>query len=187
MIFDDMMMISDDIWWHGDDIWWYLMTWLWSKPRWYQARSLLVVYGPAVRRLWQGVWGAVPKPRRENQLAKSVGAQSCTLKNWTGISQIYHTLLNLMTSLFDILQPFFQISGINLQFIPLKLIQILRSEKMKMVKNFTADYFWWNQSSSLCKTYVEMKILKYFCWEFSEKMRKKRKCWEKSKYADRIP
>ena len=46
-----------------------------------------------------------------------------------GFSQIYHHLLKLLTSLFDILQPFSEISSINLKFIPLKLMTILRSEK----------------------------------------------------------
>ncbi len=159
-----------------------------SKPRWYQARSLLVVYGPAVRRrLWQGVWGVVSKRRRENRLPKSASAPGCCQKMRLGFSGIYYHLLILLTSLLDILQPFSQISSINLKSIPLKLMTILRSRKNEMLKNFTAEYFWWSRSGSLCKTYVEMKILKYFCWEFSEKMRKKQKCWEKSKYADRIP
>ena len=41
----------------------------------------------------------------------------------------YHVLHKLLTYLFDILQPFSEISSINLKFIPLKLMTILRSEK----------------------------------------------------------
>ena len=41
---------------------------------------------------------------------------------------------------------------------------------MKMFKNFTADHFWQIWSSPLYKTYVEMKIWKYLCWEYPENM-----------------
>ena len=40
-------------------------------------------------------------------------AESCTQKMCLSFSQIYHHLLKLLTSLLDIFQPFFQISGRN--------------------------------------------------------------------------
>ena len=73
--------------------------------------------------------GVQPILGRKNPLPKSRSAESCTQKMCLGFSQIYHHLLKLLTSLFDILQPFSEISSINLKFIPLKLMTILRSEK----------------------------------------------------------
>ena len=43
--------------------------------------------------------------------------------------KFYHALHKLLTYLFDILQPFFEISSINLKFIPLKLMTILEIHK----------------------------------------------------------
>ena len=73
--------------------------------------------------------GVQPILGRKNRQAKCRFSESCTQKMRLGFSQIYHHLLKLLTSLFDILQPFSEISSINLKFIPLKLMTILRSEK----------------------------------------------------------
>ena len=73
--------------------------------------------------------GVQPILGRKNRIANPRSAESCTQKMRLGFSQIYHHLLKLLTSLFDILQPFSEISSINLTFIPLKLMTILRSEK----------------------------------------------------------
>ena len=82
--------------------------------------------------------GVQPILGRKNPLAKYKTAQSCCQKMRLGFSQIYHHLLKLLTSLFDILQPFSEISSINLKFIPLKLMTILRSEKKsKIFENLT--------------------------------------------------
>ena len=66
---------------------------------------------------------------RKNSSPNTRSAQSCTQKMRLCFSQIYHHLLKLLTSLFDILQPFSEICSINLKFISLKLMTIFRSEK----------------------------------------------------------
>ena len=68
---------------------------------------------------------------KENCSPNRRSAESCTKKMRLGFSQIYHHLLKLLTSLFDILQSFSEISSINLKFIQLKLMTILRSEKIE--------------------------------------------------------
>ena len=73
--------------------------------------------------------GVQPILGRKNHSPNTKTAESCTQKMRLGFSQIYHHLLKLLTSLFDILQPFSEISSINLKFIPLKLMTIFRSEK----------------------------------------------------------
>ena len=75
--------------------------------------------------------GVQPILGRKKSSAKCKTAESCTQKMRLGFSQIYHHLLKLLTSLFDILQPFSEISSINLKFISLKLMTILRSEKIR--------------------------------------------------------
>ena len=77
--------------------------------------------------------GVQPILGRKNRLAKFRFAESCTQKMRLDFPQIYHHLLKLLTSLFDILQPFSEISSINLKFIPLKVITILRSEKKSRI------------------------------------------------------
>ena len=97
-----------------------------SKPRWYQARSLLVVYGPAVRRrLWQGVWGVVSKRRRENPLPNRTCVQSCSVSAGS-LTQSYdkppwHT------------STVIHISGVNLSYEISKLMIILRSWKAILI------------------------------------------------------
>ena len=73
--------------------------------------------------------GVQPILGRKNRLANTRSAESCCQKMRLGFSQIYHHLLKLLTSIFDIRQPFSEISSINLKFILLKLMTILRSEK----------------------------------------------------------
>ena len=73
--------------------------------------------------------GVQPILGRKNRPPKCRSAESCCQKMCLGLSQIYHHLLKLLTSLFDILQPFSEISSINLKFIPLKMMTILISEK----------------------------------------------------------
>ena len=78
--------------------------------------------------------GVQPILGRKNPPANPKTVESCTQKMCLGFSQIYHHLLKLLTSLFDILQPFSEISSINLKFIPLKLMTILRSEKIENIR-----------------------------------------------------
>ena len=78
--------------------------------------------------------GVQPILGRKNHPANPKTAESCTQKMRLGFSQIYHHLLKLLTSLFDILQPFSEISSINLKFIPLKLMTILKSEKIENIQ-----------------------------------------------------
>ena len=81
--------------------------------------------------------GVQPILGRKNHPAKYKTAQICCQKMCLSFSQIYHHLLKLLTSLFDILQPFSEISSINLKFIQLKLMTILRSKKSKIFENLT--------------------------------------------------
>ena len=78
--------------------------------------------------------GVQPILGRKNRLANTRFAESCTQKMRLGFSQIYHHLLKLLTSLFDILQQFSEISSINLKFIPLKMMTILKSEKIENIR-----------------------------------------------------
>ena len=78
--------------------------------------------------------GVQPILGRKNRLPKFRIAESCTQKMRLCFSQIYHHLLKLLTSLFDILQPFSEISSINLKFISLKLVTISRSEKIENIR-----------------------------------------------------
>ena len=86
--------------------------------------------------------GVQPILGRKNRLANTKSAESCTQKMRSSFSQIYHHLLKFLTSLFDILRQFFEISSINLTFISLKLMTILRSEKKtKIFENLTTWHF----------------------------------------------
>ena len=76
----------------------------------------------------------------------------CPKWNPERLRKKYHVLHKLLTYLFDSLQRFFEISSIDLKFIPLKLMKFLRSEKnqkyseisrsdISAISNFTTPGF----------------------------------------------
>ena len=101
---------------------------------------------------------------RKNPQAKSRSVESCTQKMRLGFSQIYHHLLKLLTSLFDILQPFSEISSINLKFIPLKLMTILRSEKTENIRK-SHDLTFLQNGISPGRDFLMFLITSQYFWQ----------------------